>query len=612
MIAPRFFRRAAVLAVVACSLFAAGGAALAGPTAPSSASGGYLVSRFTTSGSPSAVAVDSADGYVYVASSATYTVSVVDASSGATVKTINLSPYYPTALAVDAATDTVYVAGYDNHHNPALGEVYSIDGATGTVLSSAPVSWQGAPYAMAVDSATSTLYILNRPGYGIQVMNAASLAVTGMLTAPAGGFDGMALDETADKLYVSGGANISGNRTATLWTIDGTTDAISGPVNLGPTNSGAVGATFDPADNSVYVANYPDVLAVDPATGTVTHTFPVEASYLAVDAASGRIFATSLPGSVSVLDASSQSVVATFPRGGLGVTVDSTTGEVYIPSGHSDGVWTITPAAGTTMSPAISTPVPTVTALAGTAVSVALPVTAIPAATCTASGILPAGVTLTPACVLTGVPASSAAGLDTVTVTAANGVDPAFPVTVNIEVDPPLAITSPAAATFFVAVQSSFTVATTPFPYGFVLSETGTLPAGVTFNSGGLLSGTPAPGTAGVYHLTIDANGNQGSSASQAFTLTVDQSPAFTSPTRVTFTHGRRGTFTIRTTGFPAAHFTEQGKLPAAMTFHAGSSGTATISGTPSASAKGHSFVVTITAKNLGGTASQKLTITVR
>ncbi len=611
MIAPRFLRRASALVVVASSIFAAGGAALADPTAPSAASGSYRISRFIVTGVPTEVAVDSADGYVYVASPGAGTVSVVNAASGATVKTISLSPYAPLALTVDTATDTVYVAGYDNHQNPVLGAVFSIDGATGTVLKSVTSPGMN-PSAIAVDSATNLLYVLIRPGTVIQVMNAASLAVTGTVAAPAGGFDAMAVDEGADKLYVSGGATISGNRIGTLWTIDGTTDAISGPADLGPTNAGALAATFDPAGNTVYVANGPGVLAVDPATGTIMHTFPIAANSLAVDAASGRVFATSPPSTVSVLDASSQSVVATFPRGGWGVTVDSTTGEVYIPSAYS-GVWTMTPAASTTMSPAISTPVPTVTALASTPVSVALQVTAIPAATCSTTGTLPAGVTLTPACVLTGVPPASAAGLYTVTVTAANGVDPAFPVTVNIVVDPPLAITSPAAATFIVGIPGSFTVATSPFPYGLVLSQTGTLPAGVTFNSGGLLSGTPATGTAGVYHLTIDANGNQGSSSSQAFTLTVDQIPAFTSPAKVTFTHGKRGTFTIRTTSFPVAHLTEQGKLPAGLAFRAGSGGTATISGTPAASAKGHTFVVTIVGRNAANlTGTQQLTITVR
>jgi hypothetical protein len=81
----------------------------------------------------------------------------------------------------------------------------------------------------------------------------------------------------------------------------------------------------------------------------------------------------------------------------------------------------------------------------------------------------------------------------------------------------------------------------------------------------------------------------------------------------VTFTHGKRGTFTIRTTGYPAAQLSEQGKLPAGLTFRAGSGGPATISGTPAASTKGHTFVVTIIARNAAAVpVTQQLTITVR
>ena len=69
----------------------------------------------------------------------------------------------------------------------------------------------------------------------------------------------------------------------------------------------------------------------------------------------------------------------------------------------------------------------------------------------------------------------------------------------------------------------TFTVTTTGFPTP-TLTETGTLPAGVTFvdngNGTATLAGTPAAGTAGTYPLTITAT-NSVSSATQSFTLTV-------------------------------------------------------------------------------------------
>ena len=59
------------------------------------------------------------------------------------------------------------------------------------------------------------------------------------------------------------------------------------------------------------------------------------------------------------------------------------------------------------------------------------------------------------------------------------------------------------------------------------LSETGTLPTGVTFTDNGngtaTLAGTPAAGTAGTYPITITAANGVGSNATQTFTLTVVQ-----------------------------------------------------------------------------------------
>ena len=60
----------------------------------------------------------------------------------------------------------------------------------------------------------------------------------------------------------------------------------------------------------------------------------------------------------------------------------------------------------------------------------------------------------------------------------------------------------------------------------FSITQTGTLPSGVTFtsNSNGTatLSGTPGAGTNGSYPLTITASNGVGTNATQSFTLTVN------------------------------------------------------------------------------------------
>ena len=79
-------------------------------------------------------------------------------------------------------------------------------------------------------------------------------------------------------------------------------------------------------------------------------------------------------------------------------------------------------------------------------------------------------------------------------------------------------------STFTVGVAGSFTATTTGTPMPS-LTETGTLPSGVTFLNNGngtaTISGTPAAGTAGMYSLTITANNGVGTPANQSFTLTV-------------------------------------------------------------------------------------------
>ena len=114
------------------------------------------------------------------------------------------------------------------------------------------------------------------------------------------------------------------------------------------------------------------------------------------------------------------------------------------------------------------------------------------------------------------------------------------------------------------------------------LTETGSLPSGVTFLDNGdgtaTLSGTPTSG--GSFPITITA-------AKVATALS----------------------FTVKTSGYPAPAITESGALPGGVTFTNNGNGTATITGTPTASG---TFALALTAKNSLGTATQTLTIRVR
>ena len=89
------------------------------------------------------------------------------------------------------------------------------------------------------------------------------------------------------------------------------------------------------------------------------------------------------------------------------------------------------------------------------------------------------------------------------------------------------AFVSANSVSFSVSVAGTFTVAASGNPAP-TITQTGTLPSGVTFNAQtGVLSGTPAAGTGGTttqnYPITFTATNGVGSPAVQNFTLTVVQ-----------------------------------------------------------------------------------------
>ena len=228
--------------------------------------------------------------------------------------------------------------------------------------------------------------------------------------------------------------------------------------------------------------------------------------------------------------------------------------------------------------------------------------TGYPAPSFSESGTLPAGVSFNSTTgVLSGTPTES--GSFSITMGATNGVGSdatqPFSLTVN---DAPV-ITSANHTTFTTGSAGSFTVTASGYPVP-TFSETGTLPAGVSFNSTtGVLSGTPT--ASGSFSITMGANNGIGSDASQSFTLTVNAAPAISSGASKIFGKGVAGSFTVTASGYPAPTFSETGTLPTGITLNSSGvlSGTSTQTG---------SFPVTMTATNGVGTdATQNFTVNV-
>jgi hypothetical protein len=183
-------------------------------------------------------------------------------------------------------------------------------------------------------------------------------------------------------------------------------------------------------------------------------------------------------------------------------------------------------------------------------------------------------------------------------------------------------------ATFVSGVFNYLPIQTFGYPAP-ALSEVGTLPDGVVFKDHGdgtaSLFGIPQVGTGGVYTVTFVAgNGVNTLPTDEKFILTVDDAVNFTSASNSyvnngggyfgggvssVFTFGQTGLFLVTTVGFPIPQILESGTLPAGLSFVDNHNGTATLSGTPSASG---TWVLTFTAKNKTQIVQQTFTLVVQ
>lgn len=206
------------------------------------------------------------------------------------------------------------------------------------------------------------------------------------------------------------------------------------------------------------------------------------------------------------------------------------------------------------------------------------------------SGQLPAGVTLSPAGVLSGRPGQGSAGKYQVVITATNSVGSAqLPITIVIASAPTIAgvLHDGIVGTAYAPV--ALTVSGSPAPT--VAISKGALPAGLTVSSSGVVSGRPAAGAAGTYTVTMKATNSVGS-AEVTLTFAIADAPTIAGSVH----NGMVGTafvpVTLPMTGTPAPTASVvAGALPAGLAL----STDGTISGTPQAGSAGK-YAVTFAA----------------
>lgn len=587
------------------------GLLLCGPA--SADSSGYSLYRVAVGHIPYTAAVNTATDTVYVANTVSRSVSVIDGATNTVTGTIGLS-YRPMGVAVNPVTDTVYVTG-GAATTGDIGVITVINGHTATITATIDEPLGTDAFGVAVDSSTNTVYVANITGDSVAVIDGATNTITATVSTPTHPV-GLAVDDATDQVFASSDGN-GVQPDPAIYGINAATDVLDWTTVLPGAAPGPSSVTVDPATGSVYVAGN-SVYVLDAASGavadTITSTGVVGA--VAFDSQTASVWASTASGypayplgSTSIISTAANTVTATLPRGGGdGMAISPSDGAGYIPAGSipdatdDDNLWVIVPSAAPVDSPVITTRGASFDV--GTPGTFQLGAAALPAATFSESGAMPAGLAFGPGGLVHGTPNPGTAGQYVVTITASNGVMPADtePFTIDVyAVDTAPSITSPAAATFLAGHSGQFTVHADGYPAPN-LTVTGRLPGGVQFDSmtagSARLYGTPNKNAGGTYKIVISAQNGIGAAATQHLVVTVDQRPRFTTASHAKFTAGRQNEFTIRTGGYPRAKLTISGSLPAGIHFKALSNGAGRLYGTPPARLAGQKFVVVFAARN--------------
>jgi DNA-binding beta-propeller fold protein YncE len=547
----------------------------------------------------SGLAVDSTTDTVYAAEEQLDEVAVINGATNAVATSVStgtgVEPYH---LAVDEATDTVWVTAL-------AGSLIAIDGATNAVASDIALAGSE-PYSVAVDESSDTLYVTDLRNDQVIVLDGSTGKISTLISIGQYVY-GVDVDQSSGVVYASSSI---GGVTGTTWVIDGSTNQIEDSIGRGSTGvvvDQSTGVAYEPALRSAAI------WILTP--GTANAMSPV----ITTAAAAGFIVgdsAISFTPAASALPAASLSVTGSLPTG---LTVSASGVISGTPTAGTGGLYPITITASNGVAPDYiqqfdlsNYQAPAITSgnsatfQVGTAGSFSLTATGYTAPAFTYSGTLPAGLSITDQTPggweISGTPAVGAGGVYPLTILAYNSVSPEAQQAFTLTVKEAPSFTSTGHATFVAGKSGRFQVSANGYPAP-TYAEVGALPGGLSLSSAGLLAGKPVAGSGGVYPITITASNGILPNASQAFTATVDQAPAFTSARSATFRAGHLRKFTFRTTGFPAATLSERGRLPSGVRFERRSGGTALLEGRASRADRGKTYVITVIARNGVGAA---------
>ena len=180
-------------------------------------------------------------------------------------------------------------------------------------------------------------------------------------------------------------------------------------------------------------------------------------------------------------------------------------------------------------------------------------------------------------------------------------------------------LTSATSVTFVARDVSNFTVTTTGNPFASI-TESGTLPDGLTFRDNGngtaSILGQASLTNAGIYFLTFNAT-NIAGTTSQSFVLRVNNAqtaPVFVNTGTITENFGTVFNYVISSTGNPLPNIkrsTAGNAFPTGVSIKDNNDGTATLSGNGNVHLLRGTYVYTLQTKNKNGTTLQDFTLVI-
>ena len=384
-------------------------------------------------------------------------------------------------------------------------------------------------------------------------------------------------------LPITGTPTATGTETFTVTAMD----------SVGATTSTNYSLSVNPA--TVYL-NLPSTGFAGSPGGTISG-FPININQLQDQATTNHV------GLMSATIALSFPIgVFSFPLGGNTATADVSLGSVPLsdtvsPGGAAD--WTLTasaPADGLlniTLTAKSGKQIPTDNpAGGGSLVLVKFPI----AATYNPATPTTAAITVV----------SANGPVHTTIVGTSNGtyvLEPLPPYTGSVTVNTALGITTTSLPSWTAGLAGyNQTISTSGGTGSTTFSATGTLPAGLSLNSSGVVAGTPT--TMGSYTFTVTAKDSSGASASQSYTITINPVVAIATTSLADGMTGTPYSQSIDASGGTGTlTFSTTGPLPAGLTL----SSAGVLSGTPT-TVGNYTFTVSAT-DSVGASASQSYTV---